>query len=245
MGGSETAARTIFVLRSGRSALAWLTIFVGRRSESAFACELKGERGSELRVGRDFYVGVGLSGIRCDLEIRAGRASKLHCLGSDRDEMFEWINALGIDVDASGVGQRVDDAETSLAGTKRKKERVLILGVLTFWNRSGVYGLSAGGHGLAVGDFGSVGHVELKVVLIHLRAWRLGGILHGESTLDLQLSLSSLEAHDVGDDFDALNLLADVVDLDFDGRGSRRGHAVIRDFLMDHANEMRARPRRA
>ena len=34
--------------------------------------------------------------------------------------------------------------------------------------------------------------------------------------------------------------LADVVDFDLDRRGSGRGHAVIGDFLMDDADEVRA-----
>ena len=34
--------------------------------------------------------------------------------------------------------------------------------------------------------------------------------------------------------------LADVVDFDLDRSGSRRGHAVIRDFLVDDADQMRA-----
>ena len=59
-----------------------------------------------------------------------------------------------------------------------------------------------------------------------------------------KLSLGGLKAHDVGDDFNALHLLAGVVDFDFDRGGSRRRHAVIGDFLVDDANEMRTLRRR-
>jgi hypothetical protein len=33
-------------------------------------------------------------------------------------------------------------------------------------------------------------------------------VLHGETALDLELSLTRLEAHDVGDDLDAFDFLA-------------------------------------
>ena len=84
------------------------------------------------------------------------------------------------------------------------------------------------------------GDVELEVVFVHLGARGLGSVLHGEGAHDLELSLFDLHAHDVGDDFDAVDFLADVVDFDLDGRRARRGHAVVGDFLMNGADQVRA-----
>ena len=98
--------------------------------------------------------------------------------------------------------------------------------------------MTSGGHGLTFGYGGAVGHVELEVVLVHLGAGRLGVVGHSESTFDLKLSLTGLEAHDVGDDFDAFDFLANVIHFDFHRSGSWRRHTVIGDFLVDYADEM-------
>ena len=173
-------------------------------------------------------------------KLAPGAAENSIVLGAMATKCSSGIDALGIDIHAAGVGNGVDDIESRLAGTKRKQEGVAIFGIPPFGNGSGLYRLAAGGHGLALGDLCAIGHVELEVVLVHLGARRLGGVGHREGAFDLELSLTGLKAHDVGDDLDAFDFLADIVDFDRDGSRSRRGHSVIGDFLMNHADQVRA-----
>ena len=128
-----------------------------------------------------------------------------------------------------------------MRGAGAKREQKCVTGLLVvFGDGRGVDGLAVGGHGRAFDDLRALGHVELQIAFIHLRARRLGRVLHGEGAHDFQLSLLDLNPHDVGDDLDAVNFLAHVVDFDLDGRGSRRGHAVIGDALVNGADQVGA-----
>ena len=223
-----------------RSRTLALAFFAGLGGERTFARQLECCRLAGLDTGGDFDVGVGLSGKRRRLvDLRRSRG-EFDGFRGDGDKVLDRVDQFGIDVDAAGVGHRVNDAEAGFAGAKREEEGVAIPGIVAFGDRIGFDGLATGGHGLAFFDLGSIRDIELEVVLVHLRAGRLGVVLHGEGALDLELSSTGLEAHDVGDDFDAIDFLTDVVDFDFDRSGSRRGHAVIGDFLMDDADEVRA-----
>ena len=152
--------------------------------------------------------------------------------------MLERIYAFGIDVGAARIGHGVENIEARFAGAQWKEERVAILRIRTFGNGRGIHRLAASRHGLTAGYRGAFGNVELQVVLVHLGTRWLGVVDHGESALDLELALSGLEAHDVGDDLNTFDLLADIVDFDFHRGCSRRSHAVIGDFLMDDADEV-------
>ncbi len=63
--------------------------------------------------------------------------------------------------------------------------------------------------------------------------------MHREHADDLELSLFDLDAHDVGDYCDAFYFFADVIDVNFDGSGSGRRHAVVGDLLMNGADQVR------
>ena len=61
----------------------------------------------------------------------------------------------------------------------------------------------------------------------------------GEGTRDFELALFHFDAHDVGDHFDAVDLFGDVMNGHFHGSGSGRRHAVISNFLVDGADQVR------
>src|SRR5437660_174428 len=74
------------------------------------------------RVGGDFNVRIGLAGERGNFVYTIGRGGKLHGFGGNGYEMLERVDALGIDINAAGVGHRVNNVETCLARTKGKQE---------------------------------------------------------------------------------------------------------------------------
>ena len=159
-------------------------------------------------------------------------------LGQHDREVLQGIERSGIEIGASGVGKRVGQLEAGGPGPQREDERIAVL--LAFRNGRGFQRVAifGGGVGEIWNKLRTVGNVELKVVLIHLSAWRLGRVLHVELADDLELSLLDLDAHDVDDHFDALDLFRDVIDFDFDGSGAGRGDAVVGDVLMDGADQM-------
>src|SRR5208282_4886518 len=118
-----------------------------------------------------------------------------------------------------------------------KDEGVAIL--LALGNGHGADGLAARGHGRAIDYLRAVGHIEFKVALVHLRARRVRGILHSKGAHDIEFSRLGLNAHDVGYNRDSFDLLAYVVDLQFDRRGAWRRHAVVGHVLMNGADQVR------
>src|SRR5207245_764176 len=81
---------------------------------------------------------------------------------------------------------------------------------------------------------------ELEVLLVHLRAWRVGSVVDRKQSDALQLGPLRLEAHHVRGDTQCLDLLRHIVDFELHRGCSRRGHAVVSHALMNGAHQVRA-----
>src|SRR5436190_315680 len=108
---TQTATRPVCRLR-----LPALAVFVGGCCQDAFAAQLERQGFAWLGIGGYLYVGIRLSREVSWRVTRSGRGLERDRLGSDGDEMLQRIDALGIDIDAAGVGQRVDHFEAGFPG---------------------------------------------------------------------------------------------------------------------------------
>src|SRR5260370_24477119 len=81
------------------------------RLQHALAGNLEGQRLSRVCAGDDPHVGVRLLRVIHGLVVGAGGGGEFHAFRHNRDEMPQRINALGVDVRAAIVGERVLDLE--------------------------------------------------------------------------------------------------------------------------------------
>src|SRR5581483_7264000 len=205
--------------------------------QSASTGDLEPQRLPYLRVRSNLHHRVGLLRILHGLEAFAGAGVELHGLGQHHDKVLGCVQRFGIDAELSGVGQVVDDLELRLTGTQREDKGVTIL--LLLRNRRRIYGLTIRGLGQAGINLRPVRQVELKVLIVHLRARRVRSVLHGEDADALDLSVIRLEAHDVGGYADIVQFFGNIVNLDLHRRSSGRRHGMVRDTLVDGAKQVR------
>src|ERR1700727_2367609 len=146
--------------------------------QNSFAGDFEGQSLIRFSVRGYFYFSIGLVGIVHRGKIRAVRGGEVDGLGQDGNEVFERVNAFGIDVGAAGVGHLIGNFELGGAGAQREGEGVTVL--LAFFHRIGLESVTAFGGGKSLDDLRAFGDVELEIALVHLRTQRRGFIFAGE-----------------------------------------------------------------
>ncbi len=189
------------------------------------------------RVRCDLNTGVRLTGIIHRDERGAFSGGELHALGQHDHEMLGAINRPGIDADLAVVRQVEGNLELSFARPQGENKGVAVF--LFLRNRSGINGLTAGGlsHGLV--DLRTFGQIKLEILIVHLGAWRIRGVVDRKQTDARQFVPLRLKAHHIGRYLDSCNLFCNVEDLYFDRSSSGRGHTVVSHSLVNYADEMR------
>jgi hypothetical protein len=146
------------------------------------------------------------------------------------------IKRLGINIQLTAVWQLEANLKKRLAGTQREIESVAVLFLLR--DRIGLERLAAGGFRGGIDDVGSVGKIELEILIVQLGTRRSRSVVHREQPGALQLISLCLEAQDVSSDTDVRELFGNVEYLHFDRVRSRRRHTVIRHPLVNGANQV-------
>src|SRR5579864_4361646 len=105
--------------------------------------------------------------------------------------MLQWIDELWIHCSFAGIWQVIGHLKLRLPRAQRKYEGVTSL--LRLRRGLNIDALSARGLRLRVVNLGTFGKIELEVRVVHLRARRLGCIVHGKNPRHTHASLLSLD----------------------------------------------------